>query len=121
MKIFAAIKSVFASIAVVLLSTIGLAGHASAISVGSHEMSGMHHESSDAVSCMVQCQTGVVASEDKSDEKEKNRDDDEPAPPRFPESQQVILGEKLVAPQQNALEAAPPEPPGYILYGVFRT
>lgn len=113
-------KSIAASIAVLLLSTVGFAGHASAASVNTHEMSGMSHGSSDAASCMVQCQTGVVAKNDDVVDEEKKKDD-EPTPPQFPQTQQIILEEKLAAPQLYALEIAPPEPPGYILYGVFRT
>lgn len=120
MGAFASFKNIAASIAVLLLGTVGFASHASAASVNAHEMGGMSHGSGDAASCMVQCQTGVVAKEDDVVDEEKKKDD-EPIPAQFPKSQRIIIKEKLAAPQHYALETAPPEPPGYILYGVFRT
>ncbi len=114
------LKNIVASIAIALLSTAGFSGHASATNMSAHEMGGVHHESNSGVSCMVQCQTGVMAkSDDVSNEKKKEHD--ETAPPQVRKNQQIILEEKLIAPQQNALDTAPSEPPGYILYGVFRT
>ena len=113
-------KYIVASIAVLLLSTVGFAGHAFAANTSAHDMGDMSHGSSDAVSCMVQCQIGVITKEDDVFD-EKKKKDDEPTPPQFPKSQQAIIEEKLATPQRYALETAPPEPPGYILYGIFRT
>ena len=122
MKLLAAIKHTLVLTAVVLLNSISFAGHTSAMSTMSHEMSGMNHSSSDATSCATLCRTAVVSKEENVINDDESEDDTEPATPFYAQNQPLRLDEKSVSQRLYAAEIKPPPKiPIYILYGVFRT
>jgi hypothetical protein len=121
MKILAAIKNVFALVAIVLLNSIGTAGHASAMSTMSHEMSGMNHSSSDASSCATLCRTAVLNKEDTNINREDDEDDDKLATVLYAQSQTLLTDYKSVTQRLYAdTVKPPPKVPIYIRYAVFR-
>lgn len=121
MKLLAAIKRTLVLMAVVLLNSISFAGHTSAMSTMSHEMSGMKHTSSDATSCATLCRTAVVNNQENPIRSDENEDDDEPALPFYAQNQQLHLDRKSISQRLYAAEIKPPPKiPIYILYGVFR-
>lgn len=122
MKFLAAIKHTLVLLAVVLLTSISFAGHTSAMSTMSHEMSGMSHGSSDATSCATLCRTAVINKEDNLINNDESDDDTEPVIAFY--SQNLVLGTDEKSVSQRLYAAAikpPPKIPIYILYGVFRT
>ena len=121
MKLVSAIKNTLVLLAVVLHSSISLAGHASAISTTSHEMSDMNHSSSDATSCATICRTVVINREENIINDDENEDDTEPAMASYIQSQTLLTDKKSVSQRLYASEIKPPPKiPIYILYGVFR-
>ena len=121
MKLFAAIRQTLVLLAVVLLNSISFAGHTSAMSTMSHEMSGMSHSSSDASSCATLCRTAVFNKEDNLINNDESEDDTEPAVPFYIQNQPIQLDEKSATQRLYAAEIKPPPKiPIYILYGVFR-
>jgi hypothetical protein len=121
-KLLAAIRHTLVLLAVVLLNSISFAGHTSAMSTMSHEMSGMNHSSSDATSCATLCRTAVVNKEENIINDDESEDDTEPATPFYAQNQPLRLDEKSVSQRLYAAEIKPPPKiPIYILYGVFRT
>lgn len=122
MKLLAAIKHTLVLFAVVLLNSVSFAGHTSAMSTMSHEMSGMNHSSSDASSCATLCRTAVINKEDNLINDDESDDDTEPAIPFYIQNQPLRVDEKSVSQRLYAAEVKPPPKiPIYILYGVFRT
>lgn len=122
MKLLAAIRQTLVLVAVVLLNSISFAGHTSAMSTMSHEMSGMSHSSSDASSCATLCRTAVINKEDDLINNDESEDDTDPAAPFYIQSQLLRVDEKSVSQRLYAAEVKPPPKiPIYILYGVFRT
>ena len=122
MKFLAAIKHTLVLLAVVLLNSISFAGHTSAMSTMSHEMSGMSYGSSDATSCATLCRTAVINKEDNLINNDESDDDTEPVIAFY--SQNLVLGTDEKSVSQRLYAAAikpPPKIPIYILYGVFRT
>ena len=121
MKLLVAIKYTLVLLAVVLLNSINFAGHTSAMSTMSHEMSGMSHSSTNSSSCATLCRTAVVNKEDAVIRNDENEDDDEPALPFYAQNQPLRLDEEFVSQRLYAAEIKPPPRiPIYILYGVFR-
>jgi len=121
-KLLAAIRQTLVLVAVVLLNSISFAGHTSAMSTMSHEMSGMSHSSSDASSCATLCRTAVINKEDDLINNDESEDDTDPAAPFYIQSQLLRVDEKSVSQRLYAAEVKPPPKiPIYILYGVFRT
>lgn len=122
MKLLAAVKHTLVLLAIVLLNSISFAGHTSAMSTMSHEMSGMSHGSRDATSCATLCRTAVINKEDNIINNNESEDDTEPATPFYVQSQPLRVDEKSASQRLYAAEVKPPPKiPIYILYGVFRT
>lgn len=77
MNYLAAIKNSLVLVGIVLINSIGFAGHTSAMSTMSHEMTGMNHQSSDATSCASLCRMAVLNSETTNPKQlEDDQDDD---------------------------------------------
>ncbi|TAH32855.1 hypothetical protein EYC59_05525 [Candidatus Saccharibacteria bacterium] len=122
MKLLAAIKYTLVLLAVVLLNSISVAGHTSAMTTMSHEMSGMSHDSSGASSCATLCRTAVINKEENIINNDVNDDDTEPTTPLYFSGRQLSTDDKSVSQRLYAAEVKPPPKiPIYILYGVFRT
>lgn len=122
MKLLTAIRHTLVLLAVVLLNSISFAGHTSAMSTMSHEMSGMNHSSKDTTSCATLCRTAVVNKEENIINDDETDDDTEPAIPFYIQNQTLPIDEKSVSQRLYATEIKPPPKiPIYILYGVFRT
>lgn len=123
MKYLAAIKNSLVLVAIVLINSIGFAGHTSAMSTMSHEMTGMNHQSSDATSCASLCRTAVLNSEITNPKQlEDDQDDDDTALPLPQQGQVWELSSSLVKQRLYASEVKPPpKVPFYILFQVFRT
>ena len=121
MKCLTAIKSVLILLAVLLLNSFGFAGHTSAMSTMSHEMSGMSHSSSDTSSCSTLCRTVVVSREENVIRNDENEDDDEPVLSFYVQHNSWLSDDKTLK-QELYADAVKPPPkiPVYILYGVFR-
>lgn len=121
MKFLAAVKNALVLIAVVLLNSLTFAGHTSAMSTMSHDMSGMSHGSSDATSCATLCRTAVIHKEENIVSNDENEDDTEPTIPFYSQNQPLRTDEKSVSQRLYVAEIKPPPKiPIYILYGVFR-
>lgn len=122
MKFLITIKSCLLLLVIVLISSVGLAGHTSAMSTMPHGMGSMNHSSSDSTSCATLCRTAVINTYTnnvvRSDEE---NDDDESTSPFYVANQVGQINEKLVK-QRHFADAIKPPPkiPVYILYGVFR-
>lgn len=117
-----ALKNALVLLAVLLLNSFSFAGHASAMSTVSHEMSGMNHSSSDTSSCSTLCQQRSSRPKKKGvTNGEENEDDDKFVLPFYVQgsgwlSDSKTLKQKLYA---DSIKP-PPKIPIYILYGVFR-
>lgn len=121
MKLVATLKNMLILFAVVLLNSLTFVGHSAAMSAMSHDMSGMSHGSSDAISCATLCRTAVVNKEENTINNDENEDDDEPIASFYVESQPLHIGKKSVSQRLYATEVKPPPKiPIYILYAVFR-
>jgi hypothetical protein len=80
MKFLAAIKSILAVSAIVLLNPIFIAGHASAANAISHEMTGNSaHSTSQSPSCVTLCTTATLKDEEEA-KLSFEAQDDEPFP-----------------------------------------
>ena len=123
MKYLAAIKNSLALVAIVLVNSIGFAGHASAMSNMSHETTGMNHQSGDAASCASLCRTAALNSESTSSRQlEDDKDDDDTALPIPRQGQAWELSSNFVKQRLYASEVKPPpKVPFYILFQVIRT
>lgn len=122
MRIFSAIRNTLLLLAVVLLNSLSFAGHTSAMSTMSHDMSGMSHSSTNASSCATLCRTAVVNKEEYLVNDDESEDDTEPAIPFYSQNTPLQTDEKSVSERLYAAEIKPPPKiPIYILYGVFRT
>lgn len=121
MKYITAIKSALILLAVLLLNSVGFAGHTSAMSTMSHEMGGMSHNSSDSSPCSALCRTVVVSKEENAIRNDENEDDDEPVLPFYVQHNSWLSDNKTLK-QELYADAVKPPPkiPVYILYGVFR-
>jgi hypothetical protein len=121
MKYITAIKSALILLAVLLLNSVTVAGHTSAMSTMSHEMGGMSHNSSDTRSCSTLCRTAVVSREENAIRNDENEDDDEPVLPFYVQDTNWLSDSKTLK-QELYADAIKPPPkiPIYILYGVFR-
>lgn len=120
MKLLATIKNVLVLVAIVLLNSIGTAGHASAMGNMSHEMSGMNHGSSDTTSCATLCRTAVLNKEDTNINREDD-DEDEPATTFYTQPQLVLSDYKTITQRLYAdTVKPPPKVPIYIRNAVFR-
>lgn len=123
MKYLAAMKNSLVLVAIVLVNSLGFAGHSSAMSNMSHEMTGMNHQSGDAASCASLCRTAVLNSESTSSKQlEDDEDDDDTALPVPQQGQAWELSGSLVKQRLYASEVKPPpKVPFYILFQVIRT
>jgi hypothetical protein len=120
-KLWAAVKSIFVLLAVLLLNSFSFAAHTSAQSTMSHEMNGMSHRSSDAGSCATLCRTAIINKEEATTDYDECEDDDEPVAPFFVQDQTLRTDEKSVSQMLYAAAIKPPPKiPMYILHGVFR-
>lgn len=103
-----------------LLNTFGLALHASAMPMTSHEMSGMNHDAGSSTSCATLCRTAVFAKEEavvRVDEEEN----DEPSASQYAQLKASTSDDKSIKSRLYATNVKPPPKiPIYILYGVFR-
>jgi len=123
MKYLAAIKSTLTVAAVILLNPIFIAGHVSAASAPSHEMSdGPHHSIGQSPSCISLCATATLKNEDETDIALKEQDDEPfPAknlPYRTLKSDNFIPKKLASSYVQNQLVLRPPDL--VILYSNFR-
>ena len=121
MKYLAAIKNALVLLAVVLLNSISITGHTSAMSSVSHEMGSMKHGSSDATSCATLCRTAVVNKEDNVIQNDDDENDDKLGTAFYSQTQPLQTDGKSAKQRLYAAELKPPPKiPIYILYGVFR-
>jgi len=123
-KYLAAIKNSLVLVAIVLINSIGFAGHTSAMSTMSHEMTGMNHQSSsDAASCASLCRTAVLSNESTNPKQLEDDDDEDNTAVHLPQQGQTWeLSSSLVRQRLYASDVKPPpKVPFYILFQVFRT
>lgn len=123
MKYLAALKNGLVLVAIVLINSIGFAGHTSAMSTMSHEMTGMNHQSGDAASCASLCRTAVLNNESTNPKQLDNEDDDNDIALPLPQLVKAReLSNSLVKQRLYASEVKPPpKVPFYIQFQVFRT
>lgn len=123
MKYLAAIKNALVLVAIVLINSVGFAGHASAMNTMSHEMTGMSHQSGDATTCATLCRTAVLNNESTDPKQSENEDDDDLVAFPIPvQTQSWELSGNLVKQRLYASNVKPPPKiPIYILYQVIRT
>lgn len=123
MKYLAALKNGLVLVAIVLINSIGFAGHTSAMSTMSHEMTGMNHQSGDAASCASLCRTAVLNNESTNPKQLDNEDDDNDIALPIPQLVKAWeLSNSLVKQRLYASEVKPPpKVPFYIQFQVFRT
>ncbi len=116
-KLLTNIAAVFT---LLLLNIFGLAIHASAMPMTSHEMGGMNHDAGSSTSCATLCRTAVFTKEEAVvhvDEEEN----DEPLAPYYAQFQTPIPDDIGIKSRLYATSVKPPPKiPIYILYGVFR-
>lgn len=117
-KLFTTISTAFL---VLLLNTFGLALHASAMPMASHEMNGMNHTSGNSANCATLCRTAVFNKEEVLNTATEENDDE----PQLPFYAQFQTGLFSRIDPKSRLYAAnvkpPPKVPIYILYGVSRS
>lgn len=116
-KLFTGIITVFT---ILLLNTFGLAFHASAMPMTSHEMGSMNHEASSSASCATLCRTAVMA-KDEILNLELDEENDEPTIPFYAQNEvwkfsKIHVNQKIYADWVKP----PPKVPIYIMNGVFR-
>ena len=123
MKYIATIKNGLVLIAIVLINSVGFAGHTSAMSTMSHEMNGINHQSGDATSCATLCRTAVLNKESEKLNQTENEDDDDKVVLPLPQQVQAWeINSDLVKRRLYASEVKPPpKVPFYIMFQVFRT
>lgn len=119
------IKNVFVLLAVLLLNSTSLVGHASAMTSMQHEMHSPNHsehsKDNSPASCATLCRTAVVERETIVLRDSENKDDDEPAIPFYTQKQGGYFSDTLVSQKLYADSVKPPPKiPIYILYAVFR-
>ena len=116
-KLLTNIAAVFT---LLLLNLFGLAIHASAMPMTSHEMGGMSHETGSSTSCATLCRTAVFTKEE-SVVRVDDEENDEPLAPHYTQLQTSIPDDTSVKSRLYAANVKlPPKVPIYILYGVFR-
>lgn len=108
MKYITAIKSALILLAVLLLNSVTVAGHTSAMSTMSHEMGGMSHNSSDTRSCSTLCRTAVVSREENAIRNDENEDDDEPVLPFYVQDTNWLSDSKTLKQELYADAIKPP-------------
>lgn len=122
MKWLAAFKSSLVLVAVVLLNTVGLATHVSAMSTMSHEMSGMSHQTGDTSNCATLCRNAVLERDvNQPQQNDKQDNEDEFAEPSAPQKPLLTDAKSLKQRLYADNLKPPPKIPIYILYQVFRT
>lgn len=121
MGILATIKNIFALVAIMLLSSVGTAAHASAMSASAYKMGEMNHGVRDGSSCATLCRTAVLDKEEANVQREDKEAEDEPAAAFFVQPQVAIIDQKSVTYRIYAgIVKPPPRVPIYILQAVFR-
>lgn len=107
--------AVIAGTAFLLLTS---ASHVSAVSMSSHEMSGMNHASAKSASCVTVCVSAPVENGQKL-KHELDEEEDEP----FPYTTDVPLafsGSENQSPPENSLAWPLLKVPLHVLYEVYR-
>lgn len=105
---------------ILLLNTFGLASHASAMPMMSHEMGGMDHRASSSTNCATLCRTAVFNKEEATNPSYEEKDVD-PFVPYYIQFGHVQFSEvDTKGKLYNAKVKPPPKIPIYILYSVFR-
>ncbi len=117
-KLFTGIVTIFAAL---LLNMFGLALHASALPLTSHEMGSMNHENSSSASCATLCRTAVI-NKDEILNLELDEEKDEPTIPFYAQGD-VWKHIDTYVKQKNYADSVKPPPkiPIYIRYGVSRS
>lgn len=114
------ITNIAAVFTLLLLNIFGLALHASAMPMASHEMGGMNHDAGTSTSCATLCRSAVFTKEEtivRVDEEEN----DEPLAPYYAQPQNPVADDISIKSRlYDANVKPPPKIPIYILYGVFR-
>ncbi len=120
MKLIRILRSTALLLAIVLLNSVSLASHASAMPVMSHEMGGMSHGSSDSTSCATLCRSAVFNQEETINSR-TDEEDDEPVVPFYVQNQVGYFSDTLVSQKLYADSVKPPPKiPIYIQLQVFR-
>lgn len=117
-------KKLFTNIAavltVLLLNTFGLALHASAMPMTSHEMGGMDHGASSSTNCATLCRTAVFNKEEATNPSYEENDAD-PFIPYYVQFQNSRFSDVDTKSKLYSVNVKPPpKVPIYILYAVFR-
>ena len=116
-KLFTGIVTVFT---VLLLNTFGLALHASAMPMTSHETGVMNHDTSRTAYCATLCRTAII-SKDTIVNSELDEEDDGPPLPFYAQNENWRYSDTYVKQRDYADSVKPPpKVPIYILYNVFR-
>ena len=120
MKYLKILKNAALLLAILLLNSVSLASHASAMPVMAHDMAGMNHKTSDNTSCATQCRSAVLNQEEAINSR-NDEEDDEPIVPFYAQSQTWLISDTELSQRLYADSVKPPPKiPIYILYGVFR-
>ena len=119
------IKNTLVLIAVLLLNSTSLVGHASAMPSMPHEMNSPSHSEhstdSSSASCATLCRTAVVERETIVLRDSENKDNEEPTIPFYAQKQCGYITDLLVSQKRFADSVKPPpKVPIYIQYQVFR-
>lgn len=120
MKYLRVAKNAALLLAVLLLNSLSLASHASAMSVMPHGMSS-HEDHLNSSTCATLCRTAVPTEKTVVDEQRDKEDDDELVAPFY--TQNNSLSSDGLTERQKLYAAKvkpPPKIPIYVLYGVFR-
>ena len=116
-RLLTSIATVFT---VLLLNTFGLAIHASAMPMTSHEISGMNQGLGGSINCVTLCRTAVI-NKDETINSRYDEEDDEPTVPFYAQNQDWQFSEAVVNQKLYADSVKPPQKvPIYILHTVFR-
>lgn len=119
MKYLKILKNAALLLAILLLNSVSLASHTSAMPVMAHDMAGMNHKTSDSTSCATQCRTAVFNQEEATNS--SYDEDDDPVAPFYVHTQAWVFSDTQVSQRLYADSIKPPPKiPIYILYGVFR-
>ena len=120
MKYLKILKNAALLLAILLLNSVSLASHTSAMPVMAHDMAGMNHKTSESTSCATQCRTAVFNQEEAINSR-YDEEDDQPVVPFYVQNQNPYFNDATSTQKIYAESVKPPAKiPIYILYGVFR-
>lgn len=115
------LKNMLVLLAVLLLNSVGFAGHTSAMSTMTHEMIGTSHKTDTSASCATLCRTAVVERETVVIRNNENNDEKEPITPFYLQNQSHYFSQVLAGQKQYADSVKPPPKiPIHIQLQVFR-